>query len=90
MSFREIFLKTGWGFPGGLVVESPPANDGDVGLIPGSGRSYILWDNYGRTPQLLSQGSRALASTTETRAPESLCSTSSEATTIRSPHAFRQ
>ena len=26
-------------FPGGLVVENPPANEGDVGLIPGSGRS---------------------------------------------------
>ena len=27
------------GFPGGLVVKNPPANSGDVGLIPGSGRS---------------------------------------------------
>ena len=30
------------GFPGGLVVESPPANAGDIrdeGLIPGQGRS---------------------------------------------------
>ena len=27
------------GFPGGLVVKNPPANAGDVGLIPGSGRS---------------------------------------------------
>ena len=26
-----------WGFPGGLKI--PPANAGDVGLIPGSGRS---------------------------------------------------
>lgn len=30
------------------------------------------------------------ASTTETRAPESLCATTSEATTMRSPHAFRE
>ena len=27
------------GFPGGSVVENPPANAGDEGLIPGSGRS---------------------------------------------------
>ena len=27
------------GFPGGSVVENPPDNAGDVGLIPGSGRS---------------------------------------------------
>ena len=28
-----------WGLPGGLVVENFPANAGDAGLIPGSGRS---------------------------------------------------
>ena len=27
------------GFPGGSVVKNPPANAGNVGLIPGSGRS---------------------------------------------------
>ena len=27
------------GFPGGLVVKSSPANAGDMGLIPGLGRS---------------------------------------------------
>ena len=59
MSFRENFLKTGWGFPGGLVVESAPANAGDVGLTPGSGRSHMLWNNCSHAPQLLSQGSRA-------------------------------
>ena len=26
------------GFPGGSEVENPPANAGDEGLIPGSGR----------------------------------------------------
>ena len=26
------------GFPGGSVVKNPPANAGDVGLIPGSGK----------------------------------------------------
>ena len=28
-----------WGFPGGSVVKNPPANAGDDGSIPGSGRS---------------------------------------------------
>ena len=28
-----------WGFPDGSVVNNPPANAGDAGLIPGSGRS---------------------------------------------------
>ena len=28
-----------WDFPGGSVVKNPPANAGDVGSIPGSGRS---------------------------------------------------
>ena len=27
------------GFPGGSVVKNPPANAGDVGSIPGLGRS---------------------------------------------------
>lgn len=35
MSFREIFLKTGWGFPGGLEVgESPPATAGTWAWLP--------------------------------------------------------
>ena len=28
-----------WGFPGGSVVKILPATSGDMGLIPGSGRS---------------------------------------------------
>ena len=27
------------GFPGGSVVKYPPANEGDMGSVPGSGRS---------------------------------------------------
>ena len=30
-----------WGFPGGTVVESPPANAGNTGLSPGLGRSHM-------------------------------------------------
>ena len=32
-------------FPGGTVVKNPPANAGDMGLIPGPGRSHVLWSN---------------------------------------------
>ena len=28
-----------WGFPGDSIVKNLPANAGDMGLIPGSGRS---------------------------------------------------
>ena len=34
------------GLPGGSLVKNPPANAGDIGLIPGSARSpgeRILW-----------------------------------------------
>ena len=30
-------------FPGGPVVRNLPANAGDMGLIPGLGRSHMLW-----------------------------------------------
>ena len=36
--------KTG-DFPGGTVVENPPANAGDTCLIPGRGRSHMPRSN---------------------------------------------
>jgi len=33
------------GFPTGSVVKNPPANAGDMGLIPGAGRSYMPQSN---------------------------------------------
>ena len=30
-------------FPGGSVVKNLPANAGDIGSIPGLGRSHMLW-----------------------------------------------
>ena len=42
------------GFPGGAVVENPPANAGDTGSSPGLGRSHMLQSNWAREPQLLS------------------------------------
>ena len=37
------------GFPGGSRVKNPPANAGDMGLIPGLGRS--LGKEYGNPLQ---------------------------------------
>ena len=31
------------GFPGGTVVENPPAGAGDTGSSPGLGRSHMPW-----------------------------------------------
>ena len=33
------------GFPGGAVVENPPANAGGTGSSPGPGRSHMLRSN---------------------------------------------
>ena len=41
-------------FPGGAVDKNPPANAGDMGSIPGSGRSCMPRSNWARVPQLLS------------------------------------
>ena len=32
-------------FSGGPVVKNPPANVGDMDLIPGPGRFHMLWGN---------------------------------------------
>ena len=42
-----------WGFPGGAVVESLPADAGDMGSSPGLGGSHMLRSNWAREPQLL-------------------------------------
>ena len=47
------------GFPGGSMVRNPPANAGDMGSIPGSGRSYMLQSSQAHVPQLLSPCSSA-------------------------------
>ena len=70
-------------FPGGAVVKNPPANAGDMGSIPGPGRSHMLRSNYAHAPQLLSLCSRA-------RAPQLLspCAATTEAPAprARAPH----
>ena len=61
------------GFPGGAVVENPPANAGDMGSSPGLGRSHMPQSNWAREPQL-----RSLR-------VWSLCSATREAAIVRGP-----
>ena len=39
MKYNTVVSLSDMGFPGGAVVKNPPANAGDTGSIPGSGRS---------------------------------------------------
>ena len=41
----KVLKQEMWGFPGGSMVKNLPANAGDVGLIPGLGRSHMLQSN---------------------------------------------
>ena len=66
------------GFPGGTVVESPPADAGDTGSCPGPGRSPMLQSGWAREPWLLSLCMR------------SLCSATREATTVRGPRTAKK
>ena len=45
--FLEVcFVKSySQDFPGSPVVKNPPANAGDMGLIPGLGRLHMRWSN---------------------------------------------
>ena len=61
------------GFPGGAVVESLPANAGDVGSRPGLGGSHMPWSNWACEPQLLSLR------------VWSLCPAAREAATVKGP-----
>ena len=62
--FLKYFLKKkrkekAWGFLGGAVVKSLPANTGDMGSSPGPGGSCMPRSNWARAPQLLSLRSGA-------------------------------
>ena len=58
------------GFPGGAVVENPPANAGNTGSSPGLGRSHMPRSNWAREPQLLSLRVWSLCSATRGRDTE--------------------
>ena len=67
---KNIALR---GFPGGTVVENPPANAGDTGSSPGLGRSHMPRSDWAREPQRLSLH------------VWSLCSATREAAIVRGP-----
>ena len=71
IAWKVMLKKTKQGFPGGAVVETPPANAGDTGSSPGLGRSHMSRSNEAREPQLLSLR------------VWSLCSATGEAATVR-------
>ena len=73
MDLKAEFKKHLWGFPGGAVVENPPANAGDTGSSPGLGRSHMPRSGLAREPQLLSLR------------VWSLCSATREAAIVRGP-----
>ena len=60
-----------WGFPGGAVVGSAPADAGDTGSCPGPGRCHMPRSGWAHEPWPLSLRVR------------SLCSATGEATTVR-------
>ena len=66
------------GFAGGAVVESPPADTGDMGSCPGLGRSHVPRSGWAREPWPLSLCVR------------SLCSATGEATTVRGPRTAKK
>ena len=66
-------IQGSWDFPGGAVVESLPANAGDMGSSPGLGRSHMPRSNQAREPQLLSLR------------VWSLCSATTKTATVRDP-----
>ena len=46
MNVQFFYVKTiNLGFPGGTVVENPPANAGDTGSSPGPGGSHMPRSN---------------------------------------------
>ena len=40
-----IDIRHKQGFPGDSVVKNPPADAGDMGSIPGPGRSHMPWSS---------------------------------------------
>ena len=73
MEEKKSLKKHDLGFPGGAVVESPPASAGDTGSSPGLGRSHMPRSNWAHEPQLLSLR------------VWSLCPATREATTVKGP-----
>ena len=45
MNYASIQMSVAGDFPGGAVVENPPANARHMGSSPGLGRSHMPWSN---------------------------------------------
>ena len=45
MDKRSKYKTRYWDFPGGTVVKNLPVNAGDMGSIPGPGRSHMPQSN---------------------------------------------
>ena len=60
------------------MIESPPADAGDMGSCPGQGRSHMPRSGWAREPWPLSLR------------VQSLCSSTGEATTVRGPRTTKK
>ena len=56
--YSHLGKQSSRGFPGGSVVKIP-ASAGDMGSIPGLGRSHVLQSNEAHAPQLFSLPTKA-------------------------------
>ena len=89
--WEDRHRNTYLGFPGGSVVKNLPANTGDTDYIPNPGSCHMPRKRKIHVPQLLSlcsiQELKLLsprATSTEAHSPKSPCSTTREATAVRS------
>ena len=57
----KVKEKKSLDFPGGTVDKNPPADAGDVGLVPGPRRSHLLWNNLAHVPHCWARKPRACA-----------------------------
>ena len=74
-------------FPGGSVIENLPANAGDTGLIPCSGKIPHTLEPLSLCATTIEPVlQRQRAATTEALVPWSPCSATREATAVRSLH----
>ena len=61
---KTIIQRVMSGFPGGAVVESPPADAGDTGSCPRPGRSHMPRSGWAHEPWPLGLCVRSLCSAT--------------------------
>ena len=59
LKIQRLKIAVKLGFPGSSVVKNPPASAGDMGSIPGLGRSHVLQSNEAHAPQLFSLPTKA-------------------------------